>query len=171
MSTTLTDVRDVPPVRRGEAIELASVEMLVGRRVRRELGFCHVVHGANEVQVRERAGLTPADVVDRWERAVPRALNGRRRFPRVLRPVRIRFEPPLGRRSLAYLMDIVYTRDVWMHRIGLRSDQPGAGTETGGSRTRKSLSIASHSEACAAVRVHERMATVTPPWGSGWTCG
>ena len=33
--------------------------------------------------------------------------------------MRIGFEAPLGRRSLAYLMDIVYTRDVWMHRIDI----------------------------------------------------
>ncbi|HEY6277755.1 MAG TPA: maleylpyruvate isomerase family mycothiol-dependent enzyme [Streptosporangiaceae bacterium] len=94
-------------------------QMRLGRRVQRQLGLGHIVHGANEVQIRERAGLGPAELIDRWASAVPRALRGRRRFPPFLRPVRISFEPPLGKRSLAYLMDIVYTRDVWMHRLDI----------------------------------------------------
>jgi uncharacterized protein (TIGR03083 family) len=94
-------------------------QMRLGRQVQRELGFHHIVHGANEVQVRERANLDPAGLLDRWIHATPRALKGRRRFPPFLRRVRIPFEAPLGRRSLAYLMDIVYTRDVWMHRIDI----------------------------------------------------
>jgi uncharacterized protein (TIGR03083 family) len=94
-------------------------QMRLGHRVQRQLGLGHIVHGANEIQIRERSGLDPAALIGRWERAVPRALKGRRRFPPILRPVRIGFEPPLGRRPLAYLMDIVYTRDVWMHRIDI----------------------------------------------------
>jgi len=94
-------------------------QVRLGRRVQRQLGLGHMVHGANEVQVRERAGLDPAGLLDRWDHAVPRALRGRRRFPPFLRLVRIGFEAPLGKRSLAYLMDIVYTRDVWMHRIDI----------------------------------------------------
>lgn len=29
------------------------------------------------------------------------------------------FGPPLGLRSVGYLMDCIYTRDAWMHRIDL----------------------------------------------------
>lgn len=94
-------------------------QLRLGRRLQRQLGLGHIVHGANEVQVRERADLDPARLTGRWDRAVPRALRGRRRFPAFLRPVRIGFEAPLGRRPLGYLMDIVYTRDVWMHRIDI----------------------------------------------------
>jgi uncharacterized protein (TIGR03083 family) len=169
MTLTTTTVRDIPPIRHAEAMDLAAAEydrfsallrglapgdwnaptvcdrwdvramaahvlgaaeactsigenihqMRLGRRLQRQLGLAHIVHGANEVQVRERAGLDPAALTDRWDRAVPRALKGRRRFPPFLRPVRIGFEAPLGRRPLGYLMDIVYTRDVWMHRIDI----------------------------------------------------
>jgi uncharacterized protein (TIGR03083 family) len=94
-------------------------QMRLGHKVQRQLGLGHIVHGANEVQIRERAGLDPAALIDRWDHAVPRALRGRRRFPPFLRPVRIGFEAPLGKRPLAYLMDIVYTRDAWMHRIDI----------------------------------------------------
>jgi uncharacterized protein (TIGR03083 family) len=94
-------------------------QMRLGHKVQRQLGLGHIVHGANEVQIRERASLDPAALIDRWDHAVPRALRGRRRFPPFLRPVRIGFEAPLGKRPLAYLMDIVYTRDAWMHRIDI----------------------------------------------------
>lgn len=67
----------------------------------------------------ERARLAPAEVVQRWGAAAPRALRGRRRFPRVLRPVPIRFPEPTGRRTLAYLWDIAFTRQTWMHRIDI----------------------------------------------------
>ena len=118
------DVRVIAAHVLGAAEACASIrenlhQMRLGRRVQRQLGLGHIVHGANEVQVRERAALDPAGLIGRWDRAVPRALQGRRRFPPFLRPVRIGFEAPLGRRPLGYLMDIVYTRDVWMHRIDI----------------------------------------------------
>ncbi|HEY0938332.1 MAG TPA: maleylpyruvate isomerase family mycothiol-dependent enzyme [Trebonia sp.] len=118
------DVRAVAAHVLGAAEACASVgenvhQVRIGRRVQRQLGLGHIVHGINEVQVRERAGLDPARLTDRWNRAVPRALRGRRRFPPFLRPVRIGFEAPLGKRPLGYLTDIVYTRDVWMHRIDI----------------------------------------------------
>ena len=94
-------------------------QMRLGHKVQRQLGLRHIVHGANEVQIRERASLDPAALIDRWDHVVPRALRGRRRFPPFLRPVRIGSEAPLGKRPLAYLMDIVYTRDAWMHRIDI----------------------------------------------------
>ena len=96
-------------------------QMRLGHRVQRQFGLGHIVHSANEVQVRERARLDPAELTGRWAGAVPRALRGRRRFPPFLRPVRISFEAPLGKRPLAYLMDIVYTREVKIGRI-VRSD-------------------------------------------------
>jgi uncharacterized protein (TIGR03083 family) len=169
MTLTTTDVRDIPPIRHAEAMDLAAAEyqrftallralapgdwaaptvcdrwnvqaiaahvlgaaeacasirenshqMRRGRRVQRQLGLGNIVHGVNEVQVGDRAGLDPAGLTGRWDRAVPRALKGRRRFPPFLRPVRIGFEAPLGKRPLGYLMDIVYTRDLWMHRIDI----------------------------------------------------
>ncbi len=169
MTLTTTAVRDIPPIRHDEAMDLAAAEyhrfgallhglapgdwttatvcdhwdvravaahvlgaaeacasvrenihqMRLGHQVQRQLGLGHIVHGANEVQIRERAALDPAALIIRWDQAVPRALRGRRRFPPFLRQVRIGFEAPLGKRPLGYLMDIVYTRDVWMHRIDI----------------------------------------------------
>jgi uncharacterized protein (TIGR03083 family) len=118
------DVRAIVAHVLGAAEACASIrenlhQMRLGRRVQRQLGLGHIVHGVNEIQVRERADIDPAGLIDRLDHAVPGALRGRRRFPPFLRPVRIGFEAPLGRRSLAYLMDILYTRDVWMHRVDI----------------------------------------------------
>ena len=33
--------------------------------------------------------------------------------------LRVPFGPPLGVRSVGYLMDRVYTRDAWMHRVDI----------------------------------------------------
>jgi uncharacterized protein (TIGR03083 family) len=72
------------------------------------------------LQVAERAELTPAELVRRVETVVPRALKGRRRLPRLLRRwVRIEAPPPLGQMRLGYLIDTIYTRDIWMHRVDI----------------------------------------------------
>ncbi len=84
-----------------------------------ELGLSHIVDGVNEVQVRERADLTPDQVVERWNDVVPRAIRGRQRFPRVLRRLPIRFPEPTGRRTMAYLWDVAFTRQTWMHRMDI----------------------------------------------------
>jgi uncharacterized protein (TIGR03083 family) len=73
----------------------------------------------NEVQVRERADASPdrlrADLADAGARGVRR----RRRLPAPLRAIRIPFGPPLGTRPLGYLMDRIYTRDAWLHRVDI----------------------------------------------------
>jgi len=84
-----------------------------------ELGLDHIVDAVNEVQVRKGADLSPVEVVERWTAVVPRAIRGRRRFPRVLRRIPIRFPEPVGKRSFAYLWDIAFTRQTWMHRIDI----------------------------------------------------
>jgi uncharacterized protein (TIGR03083 family) len=72
------------------------------------------------LQVAERSALTPEQMVSRTEAVVPRALKGRRRVPRVMRKlVRVSAPPPLTRMSLGYLIDHIYTRDVWMHRVDI----------------------------------------------------
>ena len=57
-------------------------QMRLGHRMQRQLGLGHIVHGANEVQVRERARLGPAELTGRSAGAVPRALRGRHRSRR-----------------------------------------------------------------------------------------
>jgi hypothetical protein len=71
------------------------------------------------VQVDDRAGLTTTELVDRLERIVPKAVAGRRRTPAFIRNG-LKLDLSEGiKRPLGYLLDAVYTRDSWMHRVDL----------------------------------------------------
>ncbi|MGB6247379.1 maleylpyruvate isomerase family mycothiol-dependent enzyme [Gordonia sp. (in: high G+C Gram-positive bacteria)] len=109
----------------GFAESNASFRVLVsgirhGKRRAAEKGYDQVVHGMNEVQVEEREHLAAAELVRRWSQTWPKALAGRKRFPPFLRHVPFDFGPPIGKKPMgSYLMDVMYTRDTWMHRIDL----------------------------------------------------
>lgn len=75
------------------------------------------VDGINAVQVRERAGAGNAELVARLELATPAFIRFRERLPSVLRLVRV--PSPAGPVSLGQLVDVIYTRDVWLHRVDI----------------------------------------------------
>lgn len=88
------------------------------RAAKRERGFR--LDGVNAIQIRERAGLTPGEIIERLSSAAPASIRARRRQPGLIRRIRISVEPKRGmseRWSFAYLMDVIYTRDTWMHRM------------------------------------------------------
>ena len=81
---------------------------------------------ANDLQIREHAGLRPAERIAALREVAPAAVAGRLGLPRVLR----RFPVPLDaggstasgmptRLLLGELMDVIYTRDVWLHTIDI----------------------------------------------------
>jgi uncharacterized protein (TIGR03083 family) len=71
------------------------------------------------LQIDERASLTGAALLSRIEAVVPRAVKGRQKVPSVMRRL-VRIDAgPFGRMTLGYLVDTVYTRDVWMHRLDI----------------------------------------------------
>lgn len=73
---------------------------------------------SNEVQVLERSHLSPAEVAAAYEKLVPRILRRRTRFPALLHPLPIP-DGMGGWFKTGYLMDIVLTRDIWMHRVDI----------------------------------------------------
>lgn len=77
------------------------------------------VDGINAVQVEERAGASPEQLVRALVDVAPRAVRGRRRIPAPVRAVPVPFGPPLGTKPVGYLMGRIYTRDAWMHRIDI----------------------------------------------------
>jgi len=95
--------------------------------------FAHVARSASKreggamidamtaTQVRERAALTPGELVDRLATVAPRAVRARRRVPAPLRwGVRLKQDPPFSERwTLGYLFDVICTRDPWMHRLDI----------------------------------------------------
>jgi hypothetical protein len=74
----------------------------------------------NELQVRERADRTTDELIAEWDAAAAKGLRARSKMPRlVARLPLLKLPVPVGRQPLAYLFDIGFTRDVWMHRIDI----------------------------------------------------
>lgn len=75
------------------------------------------------LQVSERDDWSPADVVAGARRIAPRAARGRRLTPSFVRRRPMPTAQDVGGRledwSLGYLIDIILTRDPWMHRMDL----------------------------------------------------
>lgn len=74
-----------------------------------------------EVQIADRAGLSDAALAADLRRWAAGAPDGRRRQPGLLR--RIPMPAFSGLRpgtTLAYLLDVIYLRDVWLHRVDLQ---------------------------------------------------
>ena len=76
-----------------------------------------LVDGVNDVQIADRDHLRPDEIVLRLEAAGPRFLAFRRRLPAPMRAVRV--PAPGGRVSMGHLMDAVYTRDSFLHRVDI----------------------------------------------------
>ena len=80
------------------------------------------------VQVRERTHLTPAEIVERIARIAPETVRGRSRTPAIIRHhARMAVDGPVHETwKLGYLIDTIYLRDLWMHRIdvGHALDRP-----------------------------------------------
>jgi uncharacterized protein (TIGR03083 family) len=73
------------------------------------------VDGANAVQVRERAGVTTAELITRYEAVIPKVLRWRRR----LRWIPVSMQDDGGRFSFRELYEVILTRDIWMHRVDI----------------------------------------------------
>ncbi len=70
------------------------------------------------VQVAERLDLTPAQLVERFSAVIPAVVRGRSRLPALVRRARIGVDGPVVEKwSVGYLVDVIYLRDAWMHRI------------------------------------------------------
>jgi uncharacterized protein (TIGR03083 family) len=71
------------------------------------------------VQVSDRASLGPAQVTRRLEAIAPQTVRGRTRTPGFLRRhASLTVDGPVCEKwTLGYLIDTIYLRDLWMHRI------------------------------------------------------
>ena len=92
-------------------------QMLAARKRQKELGV-PLEAGLSGVQVAERTDLSPAELVDRLVTVAPKTVKGRSRTPRPMRAVKIAVDAPVVEKwSVGYLVDIIYLRDAWMHRV------------------------------------------------------
>jgi uncharacterized protein (TIGR03083 family) len=78
-----------------------------------------MIDAMTALQIGDRADLSPADIVSAFERAAPRSVRARRRMPALLRRMPMKVDPPFNNDGwrLGYLMDVIYNRDAWMHRV------------------------------------------------------
>jgi uncharacterized protein (TIGR03083 family) len=72
------------------------------------------------VQVDDHRADPGPDLAERFALLWPRAVQARRRRPAALRRIPLSAGiPGIPRFSLGYLLDIIYNRDLWMHRLDL----------------------------------------------------
>jgi len=75
------------------------------------------------LQVRRNAHLTTAELIQRWQALTPKAVRGRRRLPGWLlgraMPEAQLVGGHLERWTFGYLIDVILTRDPFMHRLDI----------------------------------------------------
>lgn len=77
------------------------------------------------LQVRERTHLSTDQLLAEFTATAPRAAKGRRRTPGFVRGLTMPGDQPTGPGSpgekwkLGFLVDVVLTRDTWMHRVDI----------------------------------------------------
>jgi uncharacterized protein (TIGR03083 family) len=87
---------------------------------RREAGDGTDLDGMTAVQVRDRDHLTPTQLVKRLTAVAPRAARARAGRSTLMRGTRFTQDLPVVGRDRwtgAYLLDAIWTRDTWMHRV------------------------------------------------------
>jgi len=70
------------------------------------------------LQVDERAGMTPAQITGRFAARGPKAARARRRVPGFIRR-RVTVGGQDEAWTIGYLIDVILTRDTWMHRADI----------------------------------------------------
>lgn len=75
------------------------------------------------LQIDERASMTPEQIVSRLAKVAPKAARGRRWAPGLIRrrtmPQRHLVAGQEESWTIGYLIDVILTRDPWMHRIDI----------------------------------------------------
>jgi uncharacterized protein (TIGR03083 family) len=79
------------------------------------------IDGLTAVQVREHAALSSEQLVSKIAEVAPRSARGRGRVPGLVRQMPMKEE--VGGKpetwKLGYLLDVILTRDAWMHRVDI----------------------------------------------------
>jgi uncharacterized protein (TIGR03083 family) len=86
----------------------------------------NVLDAANDRQVQDHAHLSNAERVVALQEVAPQAVRGRMKLPPPLRRMAVPLDPGGStapgmptRLALGHLMDVIYTRDVWLHTIDI----------------------------------------------------
>jgi uncharacterized protein (TIGR03083 family) len=126
------------------------------------------------LQVAKHVQRTPADVVARVVDAGPKAARGRRRTPALLRRMPMGDQPIDGTGSqveswtLGFLVDVVLTRDTWMHRVDIAD---ATGTELELTAEHDGVLVADVASEWAQRHGQPCSLTLSGPAGGSWTWG
>lgn len=77
-----------------------------------------LVDRINDIQVARQAGVTPERLREELRRIAPAAVAGRWKVPGLMRRMTVGDSTGV-QFSMGQLLDVVYTRDVWMHRVDI----------------------------------------------------
>jgi uncharacterized protein (TIGR03083 family) len=115
----LWDVRQIAAHVTGAFEEGARTGVMVRhmRAARRLAPPMAMVDALNGVQIADRRDVPGPAIVDDLEHVVAKAIRRRRRMPSVVRAMKVPGEDLPAGSTLGYLFDVIYTRDVWMHRV------------------------------------------------------
>ncbi|HEU5302607.1 MAG TPA: maleylpyruvate isomerase family mycothiol-dependent enzyme [Acidimicrobiia bacterium] len=92
-------------------------QMLAAKRLQKSHGG-PLEAGLSAVQVRERLDLSPAELVERFAAVAPVTVRKRTRMPALMRRMPMKIDGPVVETwKLGYLVDTIYLRDLWMHRV------------------------------------------------------
>jgi uncharacterized protein (TIGR03083 family) len=70
------------------------------------------------VQVGARSDIGPERLVDRLAEVAPATVRQRTKLPRGVRMLKMTVDGPVHEKwALGYLVDVIYLRDLWMHRV------------------------------------------------------
>ncbi|GEM_PF-638663 len=75
----------------------------------------------NQSEVDKRRDHKPDDIITEIRSAAEKSLRGRNRIPAFLRAPNLPLPGLDQSRSLGYLFDVIYTRDMWMHRLDIHN--------------------------------------------------
>jgi uncharacterized protein (TIGR03083 family) len=81
------------------------------------------IDALTSLQVEERTDMTPAQILARFQHVAPKASRGRRLTPGLIRRRTMPQLQVVGDHeepwTVGYLVDVILTRDPWMHRIDI----------------------------------------------------
>ena len=95
--------------------EMMRQQAASAKRVKREGGLA--IDALTALQVEKNAALSNGDLVQEMKRVGPRAARARRRTPSFIRNRTMRDQDEWW--TFGYLMDVILTRDPFMHRIDI----------------------------------------------------
>jgi uncharacterized protein (TIGR03083 family) len=99
------------------------VRQQIGSQRRARKSGSLVIDALTALQVEKNAALTPAEVVGHMREVGPKAVRGRRRMPGAVRRQRMGDAQRVGGSdewwTMGYLIDVILTRDPFMHRLDI----------------------------------------------------